>query len=112
MGGKKKERDEERGGTQERGRRHEVGKEEGQIKKQKEIGKEGKGKEAGEEKKGERRGRENIGIMKYACIRVNIVQTADLHVFDILGEISALDHLGLVTDPLFRGFVQLLVVVQ
>ena len=35
-----------------------------------------------------------------------------LHVFDVFGEISALDHLGLVTDPLFRGFVQLLVVIQ
>ena len=78
VGGKKKERDEERGGTQGRGRRHEVEKEEGQIKKQKEIGKEGEGKEAGEEKKGERRERENIGIMKYACIRVNITQTAVL----------------------------------
>ena len=72
----------------------------------KEIGRERKRKERREA--GERKERYEV----YACIGFHIVQTADLHVFDVLGEISALDHLGLVTDPLFRGFVQLLVVVQ
>ena len=76
--------------------------------------------EEGDRKGRERKGREE-SRKKYAHIRHYIVQTAVLreqdsiaylHVFDILGEISALDHLGLVTDPLLRGFVQLLVLIQ
>ena len=62
-----------------------------------------------------RQGRENkedISMLVQTAVLREQDSNAYLNVFDILGEISALDHLGLVTDPLLCGFVQLLVLIQ